>query len=698
VLSVLAGAVVGLVLCEVGFHYRDRGAFPHLNVYVPDATMGVRLRPGATERVRVANNAPTEVRINADGLRGGPLPPPSPAHDEIVVVGDSQVFGLGVEETQTFSAELARRTKRPVVNAGVPTYGPEEYNRLLAELLPKRKPGVVVWTVNLANDLFEAAHPNTERHAVWDGWAVRKETAPSKVVDFPGRSLLFRDSHLVFAWRRWVSNRRARAEADSEVAAIGARRDPVVDGTPSEGTYRDLLGVSEKTRAARAAAEERSARERGEKVKALNEARSSLRQLEVQLDKVVQETIPDEEVGVGLLRTAVADPGDIVRVTYAEGARPIRATAEEIKRAAETRKKLEAALRAKRDTENIRKLTQFDALAAQVKGLTAEANGVELVRSRSPLLPHLERAKALAAEHGARLVVLVLPLDVMVSKDEWKKYGTAPIDMSATRILAEDVVAAAESLGATAVDAHDALAAAEPGAFLDGDLHMTPKGHEAVAVALKKVLDTKSAPPAQAPLPGARSQQRALVPPKPRAERSPAPTPDELAKAEWRDADTGCRWQLVREWVRLRCKRAAIEVTTPGRGEAMVLNLRDTATLLVALPEGDAVEGRIVDARGERRFVGNWPLADESPWFTVAGARPAKRPAPVPSERELQLCACQEKLGGDCAALYGAADGACFERWRDDCAHLVACARGDRASAPTCPSGQTLAGAPPWCR
>jgi len=37
---------------------------------------------------------------------------------------------------------------------------------------------------------------------------------------------------------------------------------------------------------------------------------------------------------------------------------------------------------------------------------------------------------------------------------------------------------------AEALDATPALAAAEPGAFLDGDIHLTPRGHRALAEAL----------------------------------------------------------------------------------------------------------------------------------------------------------------------------------------------------------------------
>src|SRR5262249_4884353 len=86
---------------------------------------------------------------------------------------------------------------------------------------------------------------------------------------------------------------------------------------------------------------------------------------------------------------------------------------------------------------------------------------------------------------GAKLLVVALPMDLMVSPAEWAKYGaTSPVDMAKALILVDDVVASAEALGAAGLDATPALSAAEPGAFLDGDIHMTPKGHRALAEAI----------------------------------------------------------------------------------------------------------------------------------------------------------------------------------------------------------------------
>ena len=203
--------MAGAAIAEAAFQVRDHGAFPHLNVYVADAERGVRLRPGAEERVSFNGNPVTRVRINADGFRGSDLPAPAPG--DVLVIGDSQVFGLGVEEVETFSAQLAASLPgRHVLNLGVPTYGPPEYGAVLAEALAHRTAGsaaapTVVYSINLAKDLFEATRPNVERHAAWDGWAVRVETAPEHSPSFPGRALLFRESHAVFALRSLLHRR-----------------------------------------------------------------------------------------------------------------------------------------------------------------------------------------------------------------------------------------------------------------------------------------------------------------------------------------------------------------------------------------------------------------------------------------------------------------------------------------------------------
>ena len=77
--------------------------------------------------------------------------------------------------------------------------------------------------------------------------------------------------------------------------------------------------------------------------------------------------------------------------------------------------------------------------------------------------------------------------------------------MSPTRVLVDDVVTRAERVGALGLDPTAALAAAEPGAFLQGDLHLTPRGHAALAQAIVEALQRPVKPKGALALPEGRS-------------------------------------------------------------------------------------------------------------------------------------------------------------------------------------------------
>ena len=458
------------MVVEQAFAFRDERAFPHVNFYVPDAALGVRLEPSATMGFKFRDNPRTTIHVNAQGYRGSDWPALTETDDEIVVLGDSQVFGLGVDDDETFSALLANHTGRPVLNAGIPTYGPPEYYALAEEVLEQRHPTTVVVVLNFLNDPFELGRPNRDRHAVWDGWAVRAENAPGWTLAFPGRRWLMSQSHAMFALRRWIYFR----DRDLGPEALDL-------GTPSEGNFEDLVAGELGVLPGDAAGVD-EARTRVQAVE------RELRHARDELDEVLFESSDryDRSDADKLARR----PGDIVDDEAAESGRSVVLTAALIRESARARQlALESAERGERRGQARALVANEDALVAERAALRVDL--VARMAGRGSIFEaYIAALAVLCKAHGAELIVVALPVDVQVDPAEWDKYGvTGRPDMSESLVLLDELVATAERLGLEGLNLTQALRGAEPGAFLNGDIHMTAKGHAAVAEALAALFE-----------------------------------------------------------------------------------------------------------------------------------------------------------------------------------------------------------------
>jgi hypothetical protein len=680
-LRVGLGLLVGLCVTEGAFRVRDGGAFPHINVYVPDAELGTRLRPGATEKVQFGStkNPVTRVRINSEGYRGDEWAAKS--DDEIVVVGDSQVFGLGVEEEETFSQELSRsltKKKYVVRNMGVPTYGPGEYNKVLAEALAKRPAKTVVWVANMANDLFEAGRPNKDRHAVWDGWAVRKENAPASITSFPGRGLLFTDSHAFYAARRFAYERGGEKAEDR--------------GVPSEGTWKDIAGgtvLSARAHETQSAEQARLTKLHESQIKyARDSAEQAERALDYRIvheayesnDPRIKDTEPDYQNPDFIPRDQIVEaarmsPGDILHASYGESGRDVHVNAEIIRRGAALRAALEKSTREKAEAQKNKELLGlFQARDAELQHATEIANAkAPRPPPLSPLAAEIAAAKAICDKYGARLLVVALPIDVQVNKAEWQKYGAAEQDMEPTKLLNADVVDAAEYVGAEGFDAMKTLAAAEPGAFLDADIHMTPKGHKALGQAIASVLSTPRLKRPEPGLPAGRS-------PVPRASEW---TPDtEIAVTESDPA--GCETKRVREWVGIFCHGRAKGVRVDKGRDVLAGAVNGAVVLIAPLVSGQDVHATF-SYGGETRGFSASPGKDGAP-ASIAFTKPLPKDDAVPGPGPLAsaFCACVEKQGGKCGSVHAAPSEDCARSYPNDCEKLLACAEGVETALPTC--------------
>lgn len=688
--QVVLGLMLGLAVAEYAFFKRDDGAFPHVNFYVVDAELGVRLEPGASMRFRLHDNPLSTIKVNAQGYRGEDWPT-EPGDDELLVVGDSQVFGLGVNDNETFSARLEQLTGRPVLNAGVPTYGPREYMAITKEILEQRGPSTVIYVLNFLNDPFELERPNTDRHTVWDGWAVRSETAPAEVLQFPGRHWLFSKSHLVYAARRWLHERNAakRPELADLLADLGV---------PSEGNWSDLI------------AEGKSSLEHDEQSKAeaaehLRERRKRIAEVDEKIDsshRAIDELIAGgfEEWNEEQAAIARAQPGDIVIDRYSESGRSITVTAAHIRAATKARNTFIKQMRTK---EGRRKnpalgglITRSEALAKERQQLRLEiAAGDTETRYPSVFDDHLATLAGLCESHGAELIVVALPVDVQVSAQEWLKYDLDPSeapDMEPSLALLDDLILSAEAVGARGLNATLALREAGPGAFLDGDIHMTATGHAALAGALATMLS--NAPPARRPRAGLPDGRN--FPP---ARKRWRPTDEVVVKGSTR---AGCSTQILDDWLKVVCTqsngRAApmpsgIEVLIGETPETMTLVTADGVALMTPLL-GDPFTARFDWDHGARELRITWPTGEAGqPQFhgEFVTVESSGRP-PDLSPEAAQLCECQQQLTEqvDCAQVWGEVSTACFASYAGkqlDCEMLLACAQGDPLAMPVCPEG-----------
>ena len=688
-LKILLGLVLGLVLAEIAFRVRDDGAFPHVNLYLPDPELGTRLEPFATQRLAFTGNPPTGLRINSRGFRGGEWP--EPVKGEVIVVGDSQVFGLGVEEDETFPAQLAKRSGRQVLNAGVPTYGPGEYLAVARRLVTQRPGAHVLLVFNVANDFFELSRPNTTRHAVWDGWAVRKENRPAELSQFPGRRWLFSQSHLVFAARK-LQLERQQAQGDSEALVNFGPAKGADPGTASEGTWSDLLTAREQQERQLADEKARLQRER-----AAAQQRITPIQAQVEAEQLKVQDLEDKALNGGsrLLRSErlidqvlSKQSGDIVLDTGSERARSIPVPAELLAEATREKKRLTEARarfeqeRAPHDELIRRDYAELEALRWAIPGPALEP----------PTLGEDFLGELAAFQKStAEVTVVVLPLDVQVSKDEWAKYGVAGRDLSETLELNQAFAAAAQRRGLRAIDVGPALRDAEPGAFLKGDLHMTTKGIAAVAAFVSAAL------------------------------LQPAPTSIEVAwpegvsalpsPPEWNavgentvkgSTAAGCETKQVREWLRVRCTETKTGGTYGGvrlaegkRSEVQLTWTRVGASAVVPVRNGERT-----------RVAFSFFDADGEPYERVLRVEPSKfefekdvagqvATGWVPQAAK-EFIACHARFSGQAVPWGNLEPGSPCLKYTD-CARQLACAQGHPNAQPPCADGQVNAGADHRC-
>lgn len=130
-----------------------------LYVELPDGSAS--LQPGYRGTLQLTPAEPrTTVAINTLGMRGPEVAPKRDGEHRLLVVGDSLVFGYGVDDAETFCRQLETRVRTSgrdltVGNGGVSGFNSFEAARRIGHLRPSFAPDAVLWCCYFGNDAIE---------------------------------------------------------------------------------------------------------------------------------------------------------------------------------------------------------------------------------------------------------------------------------------------------------------------------------------------------------------------------------------------------------------------------------------------------------------------------------------------------------------------------------------------------------------
>jgi len=162
-LLAIAGAQFAVFEMALRIWGHSEAAPSFQGLFMPDPIIGYRLRPNARTHY-VTSEFATDIAINAEGVRDSRDIGPKPPHERrIVVLGDSLVLSVQVQEQQTFCRLLEDRLNRGggeityrVINAGVQGYGPVEELLFFRSVAKAFEPDLVIETIFVGNDAEEA--------------------------------------------------------------------------------------------------------------------------------------------------------------------------------------------------------------------------------------------------------------------------------------------------------------------------------------------------------------------------------------------------------------------------------------------------------------------------------------------------------------------------------------------------------------
>ena len=221
---IVAGCVVGLV--EIGLRLNGVGAAYQMGMIAQWKT-----NPNLVDRRTIGSREPHNfvLNTNADGLRSTAIRQRTADAYRVVLMGDSNVFGWGIEDDETLAAmtQASLRAKHPtieIINGGQPGYSTAQMSWLFSEVIRAYEPDLTI--------LFLSMHDHN-RVLVSDAESWRGADGPTAWT----RVFLARHSRIYEALRRRLYSSAGRAQAMPDDTQESARVPRV-----SDEERRTLLG------------------------------------------------------------------------------------------------------------------------------------------------------------------------------------------------------------------------------------------------------------------------------------------------------------------------------------------------------------------------------------------------------------------------------------------------------------------------
>jgi len=262
---VVASIIVALLLCEAGLRVID---FSYPSFYLPDAQLGLRLRPNASGWYRAEGEA--FVTINSAGFRDRERSVVKPASTlRIAVLGDSMMEALQVDLEASFAALLERQLaacaafdgrKIEVLNFGVAGYGTAQQLLTYRYYAARYAPDLVVLSFFPGNDVrnnSKALEPEKTRpFFVLNEGQLVEDGSFAGSAEFRRRTNLLRSTLDRLRWVRLVQaayfikdrleQRAAGAAALATQQGYEAGIDGAVYAQPATPQWRDAWTVTER--------------------------------------------------------------------------------------------------------------------------------------------------------------------------------------------------------------------------------------------------------------------------------------------------------------------------------------------------------------------------------------------------------------------------------------------------------------------